>query len=492
MNSQNISNDYVIVNGKRYYALGGNYDIDPSQFTIDGTESQVDYESEPNETSSDYGHSYYLHLDDDDGDYKFNGNNSRKAEFIRGRNEIGKYLENYGADNLKREYGIDLDQWNKDTDIYADKTSLEQGDEGFNNKNSRRVYYFLADKFNNNYFKKQIKNPEKWKDKDGFYEIPLGKNITKSVATFNPFNGSYLTEKEIEAINNNPELKKIIYKTDNNGNYIKDKNGNNIMKQFHTYVDDNNNLHVMVDSKMSDWRFNGKNKVRDRLVSDGFVLNSDLKPLRVKPKYTENKVRSRIGTETRIDRNYTNGNGEYLSNYDIADDQDDNNYGYVIHNLTAKNKNGNFYLPTFVGNRSTFNNRSKNYEYFNEYSGIHACGGKKYACGGHKYAYGGETEDVGMPLNMPQGYNAINEGGMHEQNPNGGVPYGMNSDGSLNLVEEGEASVGNNIIILFKITCKNLYKTIKLKKNKTINKNQNITHKKKSFQNQVLEGLNLK
>lgn len=30
-------------------------------------------------------------------------------------------------------------------------------------------------------------------------------------------------------------------------------------------------------------------------------------------------------------------------------------------------------------------------------------------------------------------------------NPQGGVPYGVNQDGSQNMVEEGEVSVGNNV-----------------------------------------------
>lgn len=42
-------------------------------------------------------------------------------------------------------------------------------------------------------------------------------------------------------------------------------------------------------------------------------------------------------------------------------------------------------------------------------------------------------------------YNMIGEGGSHEQNPMGGVPYGVTQDGTQNMVEEGEVSVGNNV-----------------------------------------------
>ena len=63
--------------------------------------------------------------------------------------------------------------------------------------------------------------------------------------------------------------------------------------------------------------------------------------------------------------------------------------------------------------------------------------GKKY------YATGGSMGDV--PLGEQEDYNMIGEGGSHEQNPQGGVPYGMNQDGTQNMVEEGEVTVGNNV-----------------------------------------------
>lgn len=37
-------------------------------------------------------------------------------------------------------------------------------------------------------------------------------------------------------------------------------------------------------------------------------------------------------------------------------------------------------------------------------------------------------------------FNSYNEGGLHENNPNGGIPLGMGSNGKLNTVEEGETS----------------------------------------------------
>lgn len=65
-----------------------------------------------------------------------------------------------------------------------------------------------------------------------------------------------------------------------------------------------------------------------------------------------------------------------------------------------------------------------------------ACGGKLYDQGGNLYSnlpnqatHGGEFGNGGIE---------INSGGIHEQNPFGGVPMGMGQNGKPNLVEEGE------------------------------------------------------
>lgn len=69
-------------------------------------------------------------------------------------------------------------------------------------------------------------------------------------------------------------------------------------------------------------------------------------------------------------------------------------------------------------------------------------------------AYGGRTSrrlyaaggSMGMiPMGEQEDYNMVGAGGSHEQNPMGGVPYGMNADGSQNMVEQGETSVGNQV-----------------------------------------------
>lgn len=59
----------------------------------------------------------------------------------------------------------------------------------------------------------------------------------------------------------------------------------------------------------------------------------------------------------------------------------------------------------------------------------------KYAGFGNYYAYGGELPRTG---DWSNGVIEINAGGSHEENPNGGVPMGVDQNGTPNLVEEGE------------------------------------------------------
>ena len=57
------------------------------------------------------------------------------------------------------------------------------------------------------------------------------------------------------------------------------------------------------------------------------------------------------------------------------------------------------------------------------------------------YAVGGQLGDQLAP-----GLTAINNGGTHEQNPNGGVPQGVDPQGIPNLVEQGEVKTDSNYI----------------------------------------------
>jgi hypothetical protein len=57
----------------------------------------------------------------------------------------------------------------------------------------------------------------------------------------------------------------------------------------------------------------------------------------------------------------------------------------------------------------------------------------------NKMAYGGNSG------NSEDSLIEFNEGGTHEQNPNGGVPIGMGSNGKMNTVEEGEVKFGDYV-----------------------------------------------
>lgn len=75
----------------------------------------------------------------------------------------------------------------------------------------------------------------------------------------------------------------------------------------------------------------------------------------------------------------------------------------------------------------------------------HACGGtlNTYDPYGTFFADGGPLHNHGADWST--GLTEINEGGMHEENPYGGVPYGVAPDGEPNLVEEKEAVYNDNV-----------------------------------------------
>lgn len=65
-----------------------------------------------------------------------------------------------------------------------------------------------------------------------------------------------------------------------------------------------------------------------------------------------------------------------------------------------------------------------------------AYGGPLFANGGWRHAFGGDLMTHGADFDT--GLIIVGNGGTHEENPNEGVPMGMDSEGIPNLVEEGE------------------------------------------------------
>lgn len=90
---------------------------------------------------------------------------------------------------------------------------------------------------------------------------------------------------------------------------------------------------------------------------------------------------------------------------------------------------------------------------------------------GNRFDYGGysypNVEEYGPDRTMNTNtdnlgfLNSFNEGGSHEDNPNGGVPQGYSGDGSQNTVEQGETKMGNYVfsdrLVLDKADIENLY-----------------------------------
>lgn len=65
---------------------------------------------------------------------------------------------------------------------------------------------------------------------------------------------------------------------------------------------------------------------------------------------------------------------------------------------------------------------------------------------GNNLAYGGQVNNDTTLSGKNDGLlNEFNEGGSHEENPNGGVFQGVSSDGVQNTVEEGETKMGNYV-----------------------------------------------
>lgn len=355
-------------------------------------------------TTTANGHIYFDNIGINPDGTKTTG---RKQMFLDGRNEISKLLSQYDDEYLKREYGIDRKQWDNDTnELWKNKSTNK--DDGFNNINSRRVYWFLSDiKDNDPYFVKNKADENKTNDPEkGIYnEIPLGAGVTYGVSTFKYLpNSSSLTRNERKAIRDyyGPNFDK----TDN----------------ITTFIDDNGYKHITIGTKTNPI----DNTHYDITNSKSFVLNKNGERVGLIPTYS------------------TTPNGQtYVSDYELAKDGDVG-VVYDIDDISDYNKEKDrLDIKSRVANTNNYghydpkglmqNYRAQEWEY-------EAFGGPTTRL----YAVGGTTGEQ-IPIGEQPDYNMVGAGGSHEQNPQGGVPYGMNQDGSQNMVEQGEVSVGNNV-----------------------------------------------
>ena len=428
--------DYIIHNGKRYYAEGGIERELPSYFQAEsfGDRGSVS-PKQPKQTSDLAGHQYYRHLSPE-----------RKKSFLEGRGRIYQYIMNRFSDGLEldmnngktakeknqikqnqeivkervlKETGIDLNDWRNKTNKYrnvlngkANEDVTDNLTQGFNAENDRKVYKYLSSLGGNMF------TP----DSDG--DVRLGANVVESVGKFyHSGNLARRPKEEVDAIRklllnskysdlfNDVELPNFTRAIDTDGNKYytietnRDKNGNSI-GNIMVALDKDNNVIPMFANRTTD---NNGNVI----YSNGVRYATD-------------------DDDTRYDyiENWRKGDGEKLN--------------YFTNNDTMySSRDDNGIWDGYNNKHTKYNINANDYGDFDENVDFKSLGGRTtryYAVGGTT----GEQIPIGE-VEQPNDYNMIGEGGSHEQNPMGGVPYGVNQDGTQNMVEEGEVSVGNNV-----------------------------------------------
>lgn len=424
-------NDYVILNGKKYYAMGGvnvgpdddnntqptedndytPYEIDQSFFRSKNNPNGVNYNysiwglRNAKKTTNEYnpgqdkphGHNLFLELKNtrNDGEEL-----SPREEVLRGRKLIYDWLSEQSINNPEiakkiKDRGIDLQKYIDDT----------------NNK----------DAFNTT---KNTYTEDKYGHRNyliDFDDINSGK-ITKLFAEYNPkifqYDNSKLNNSEkTNIILSGPQVIRALRGLEiSNYKSIKNERESNIIKNAYK------NIGLKIDDNYEDYRAELPNgdTMHTIWTTDGKRRNIIV----TKDGQVHELLYKTAGT-------YIDENNKEIDGY-TGDIIGTAPVGKGHYNYYSKDERG-YNVPTAIrGNSKGFISRKVT---------ENACGGKTSR---RLYASGGSME-APMPLGPQEDYNAINAGGSHEMNPQGGVPYGVNQDGSQNMVEEGEVSVGNNI-----------------------------------------------
>lgn len=408
-------NDYVILNGKKYYAMGGvNVGPEDDEQPKPPIYNESDYYDEINNPNGvqylsshnnirdvykqkqavnpgkqpPHGHNLFMDLRNTKNDGE---EMSPREEALNGRKIIYKWLNEESKKDpelaqLIEERGIDLEKYNNDTN---NPDAFDENKNTYTIKNGHRIYKIDFDDDNSN-------------------------KITKLFEDYNngifDYDNSTLNKSEISnKIFSGPQVIKGL-----RGLYYENKPFSKAVKSERAIIDNaikNNFGTDVVQAYRAEYKNGSGNKLYTLYTSDGnrrdILLTKDGKVFGVKydGKTTKDGTTGRIKEFVPL----TEGHINHISNY-----------------------NGNIKPLGVIGNSTGFKTRSVT---------ENACGGKTSR---RLYASGGSME-APMPLGPQEDYNAINAGGSHEMNPQGGVPYGVNQDGSQNMVEEGEVSVGNNI-----------------------------------------------
>mgnify|MGYP007101846813 CR=1 FL=1 len=382
-------NDYVVVNGKRYYAMGGDtnnpHKIPDKKAMLEYIESylrnkEIDENGNPKymtdfgDTVGSYTPSPYAQSQSH-GQSLFNKYSPEIQEKIKqGRmywaNELQRRIDDGWGDYLKEKYNItqkDINDFRKNN---WDDTA------------SQKINYYMSQRYPN-FVLPDKKTPGK---------VLSGDNVFWALAATSEVDDR---TRPIKA--HWDELSKMGYGydyiTNPNKSYTvhKIKEGPNEGSYIYALYDDIKNPNPTIAIKTRDGKWSGYvNTYNPKLLNVNAQQYSNVYDLSDKAK---------LQTSTRDYRSEKNN---------------------ILHNkIMPSNQLGLKFAQTVEG----------------------------WAKGGRTsrlYATGGTMGDI--PLGeQPNDYNMINEGGTHEENPMGGVPYGVNQDGSQNMVEEGEVTVGDNV-----------------------------------------------
>lgn len=380
--------DYIIHNGRKYYAMGGDNgdgDEEPQQqpptinpnwfvsktnkkginnnnnFSLISTNNTV--QTSKKNKSPDHGSYFFTNLD---GDVDYFDNNSqkmikipKKKAFRNARDIIADYLEKNASDDVTPE----------ELKTYRHNTRYDKNGETYDDDLSakfRGLFHYYTGVYDGN----EDESP----DERSKAPIYLGQNATyTAVGLHHSKNKSLAIPAEQQIIRGKypNETIKTFYRADaGDGNKI-----------YTLEFDNGDTQDIVLDAKGNVWEFQSENNKR-----------------------TENGKQQSSGNYTALVNVGQGHRNRVNSNFERVGIQP-NSEGFSVTKHNA------------YGGRTT-----------------------RY------YAVGGTTgEQIPIGEVQQNDYNMIGEGGSHEENPMGGVPYGVNQDGTQNMVEEGEVSVGNNV-----------------------------------------------
>lgn len=187
----------------------------------------------------------------------------------------------------------------------------------------------------------------------------------------------------------------------------------------------------------------------DKLKVDGLTGDKTIKAYQrwVNELNKDNKDKETLKIDGFYGKKSKDANNSDIANRMLNNEEQNNKFdnvtintdanGYVEDYSTPQTKEPNTYeqekYEDLYGN--DYDNIDQNkQDYYNNYP---------YAYGGNlnRFDYGGAMNGMNIPTNMQYYEN----GGTHEENPNGGIQVGQDQQGNPNLVEEGEFRYGDYI-----------------------------------------------